>query len=98
MGVTGIKNYDIILNGLKDRIRLARQKAIVTINTGLLTAYWEIGNTILKQQKQEGWGTKVIAKLAADLRAEFPEMKGLSDRNFTYMRTFAEAYPQFGQQ
>lgn len=93
-----MENYHIILNGLKDKIRVSRQRAVLAVNTGLLMIYWEIGNTILQQQKQEGWGTKVIAKLAADLRSEFPEMKGLSDRNFRYMRTFAEAYPQFGQQ
>jgi predicted nuclease of restriction endonuclease-like (RecB) superfamily len=93
-----IENYDIILNSLKDKIRLSRQRAIVAVNTGLLIAYWEIGNTILQQQKLEGWGTKVIAKLATDLRAEFPEMKGFSERNFKYMRAFAEAYPSFVQQ
>lgn len=95
MGNTGTGNYDVILNGLKDKIRIARKRAIVTVNMGLLTAYWEIGNTILQQRKEEGWGTKVIAKLAADLRSEFPEMKGLSDRNFRYMRAFAEVYPHF---
>jgi predicted nuclease of restriction endonuclease-like (RecB) superfamily len=51
----------------------------------------------LQQQNVEGWGTKVIERLSADLRKEFPDMKGTSSRNLKYMRAFAEAYPEFGQ-
>lgn len=35
----------------------------------------------------------VIDRLAHDLRAAFPEMKGFSPRNLKYMRAFAEAWP-----
>lgn len=52
--------------------------------------------TILQQQKKEGWGAKVIDRLAADLKSEFPDLKGLSLRNLKYMRVFAEAWPFFG--
>jgi len=48
---------------------------------------------ILKRQKEEGWGSKVIDRLAKDLKQEFPDMKGFSSRNLKYMRAFAEAYP-----
>jgi hypothetical protein len=43
---------------------------------------------------------KVIDKLAADLRGEFPEMKGFSSRNLKYMKRFAQECPDFliGQQ
>jgi predicted nuclease of restriction endonuclease-like (RecB) superfamily len=91
-------NYHIILNSLKGKIMLARQRAAMAVNNELLTVYWEIGYIILQQQKEEGWGTKVINRLAADLKSEFPEMKGFSVRNLKYMRAFAEAYPQFVQQ
>jgi predicted nuclease of restriction endonuclease-like (RecB) superfamily len=45
-------------------------------------------------------GSRVIDRLAEDLRREFPNMKGLSRANFFYMRAFAEAYPnkEFVQQ
>jgi len=36
----------------------------------------------------------VIDRLARDLRAAFPEMKGFSPRNLKYMRAFAEAWPE----
>jgi predicted nuclease of restriction endonuclease-like (RecB) superfamily len=42
----------------------------------------------------------VIERLAHDLRATFPDMKGFSPRNLKYMRALAEAWPsgEFVQQ
>jgi predicted nuclease of restriction endonuclease-like (RecB) superfamily len=90
-----VKNYSKILDSLKSRIINARMRASISLNTELLAVYWEIGNTILQQQESEGWGAKVIDRLAIDLKSEFPDMKGLSLRNIKYMRAFAEAYPDF---
>ena len=90
--------YVEVLSGLKEKIRQARLRATLSVNKELLDVYWEIGNTILQQQTLEGWGAKIIDKLADDLKMEFPDMKGFSIRNIKYMRAFAEAYPQFVQQ
>jgi predicted nuclease of restriction endonuclease-like (RecB) superfamily len=89
------KDYQKILNDLKEKIRRSRLKAAMAVNHGLLKIYWEIGNTILTQQKIEGWGAKIIDRLAADLKGEFPDFRGFSLRNLKYMRAFAEAYPDF---
>lgn len=43
--------------------------------------------------KSEGWGAKVIERLAKDLGAEFPGVEGFSPRNLKYMRSLAEAWP-----
>jgi len=91
------KSYGQILQDLKEKIRQARLRASVVVNTQLLQVYWEIGQTILEQQKKLGWGAKIIDRLAADLKIEFEDMKGLSVRNLKYMRAFADAYTQFGQ-
>jgi predicted nuclease of restriction endonuclease-like (RecB) superfamily len=88
-------NYQQILKQLKEKIRLARTRAVYSVNTQLLEIYWEVGKTIIEQQATEGWGTKVIDRLSSDLRVEFSDMKGLSVRNLKYMRAFAEAYPNF---
>ncbi|WP_246510578.1 DUF1016 N-terminal domain-containing protein [Bradyrhizobium glycinis] len=58
------------------------------------------GRDILIRQEKEGWGAKVIDRLADDLGRAFPEMTGLSARNLKYMRAFAEAWPdsEFVQQ
>ena len=89
------KDYQTLLNGLKEKIRQARVKAILSVNFYLIQVYWEIGNTIAQQQQAEGWGAKTVDTLSGDLKAEFADMKGLSPRNLRYMRDFATAYPHF---
>ncbi|MFK4136097.1 YhcG family protein [Pseudomonas luteola] len=85
---------------LKTRIYHAQQKATQAVNRELVLLYWQIGCEILERQANEGWGAKVIDRLAHDLRNAFPEMKGFSPRNLKYMRAFAQAWPdiQFVQE
>lgn len=85
--------YATWLAELKDRIRAARQRAALAVNTELVLLYWHIGNEILSRQDTHGWGAKVIDQVAHDLRATFPDMRGLSPRNLKYMRAFAQAWP-----
>ncbi len=81
--------YEELLRGLKDRIRSAQVSAALAVNRELVLLYWQIGREILQRQGLEGWGTKVIDRLAKDLKHEFPEMKGFSRTNLLYMRAFA---------
>jgi len=87
------EGYDEFLRGLKERIRTAQVRAALAVNRELVLLYWRIGQDILERQRQSGWGSKVIDRLAADLRSAFPEMSGFSPRNLKYMRAFAEAWP-----
>lgn len=77
------------------KIKLAQTKTSFKVNSEMLTLYWEIGNSILEKQSQNGWGSKIIDLLASDLAKNFPNNSGFSVRNLKYMRAFAEAYPQF---
>ncbi|WP_306477942.1 YhcG family protein [Methyloversatilis sp.] len=88
------------LADLKGRIHTAQQRATLAVNRELVLLYWQIGRDILARQASQGWGAKVIERLALDLRAAFPDMKGFSPRNLKYMRAFAEAWPdcEFVQQ
>ncbi len=86
--------YTTWLADLKSRIQSAQQRAVLSVNRELVLLYWQIGRDILERQQAQGWGTKVIDKLARDLRAAFPAMKGFSPRNLKYMRAFAEAWPE----
>ncbi|MGV0959600.1 MAG: PDDEXK nuclease domain-containing protein [Limnohabitans sp.] len=78
---------------LKTRIHSAQQRATLAVNRELVLLYWQIGCDILARQAEQGWGAKVIDRLAHDLRTAFPTMKGFSPRNLKYMRAFAEAWP-----
>ena len=81
------------LDDLKTRIHSAQQRATLAVNRELVALYWQIGRDILARQAEQGWGAKVIERLAHDLRTAFPEMKGFSRANLMYMRAFAEAWP-----
>lgn len=86
-------DYSDWLAELKGRIHNVQQRAVLAVNRELVRLYWQIGQEILVRQANQGWGAKVIERLAYDLRAAFPEMKGFSPRNLKYMRAFAEAWP-----
>lgn len=86
-------SYAATLVEIKQQVHTARFTAQRRANTELVELYWRIGHTIAARQASEGWGTKVISRLADDLRASFPEMKGFSSRNLSYMRAFAVAWP-----
>ena len=87
-------DYAPLLADIKARVQTARIKAGLAANRELLALYWDIGRLILDRQKREGWGAKVIDRLAADLQREFPGQQGFSPRNLKYMRAFAEAWPE----
>lgn len=85
-------SYAATLVEIKQQVHAARFKAQRRANTELVELYWRIGRTIAARQATEGWGARVISRLADDLRASFPEMKGFSSRNLSYMRAFAVAW------
>lgn len=85
--------YGPFLEGLKERIRNARVKAALAVNRELVLLYWDIGRRIMQRQESEGWGARVVDRLAQDLRRAFPDMRGFSRANLLYMRAFAAAYP-----
>jgi len=91
--IPNAKGYQDLLSILKSQIRTAQVRAALAVNRELVLLYWGIGKQILVRQREDGWGTKVIERLAQDLHVEFPEMRGLSPRNLKYMRAFAEAWP-----
>ena len=93
-------DYGRWIQSIKDRVRNAQFRAMVAVNVEQLLLYWDIGRAILDRQKREGWGAKVVQRIATDLVAEFPGAKGFSLRNLKYMRAFAEAWPnrEFVQQ
>jgi predicted nuclease of restriction endonuclease-like (RecB) superfamily len=87
-------DYRSVLDELKSQVRSARMQAQRRVNTELVQLYWSIGRTIDSRQVDGSWGTGVLQRIADDLRAEFPEMKGFSRSNLQYMRTLAQDWPE----
>lgn len=88
------EGYPELLAQLQERIRSARFQAALAVNRELVLLYWRLGADILARQKAAGWGAGVIDRLSRDLRRAFPDRQGFSRRNLTYMRDFAEAWPE----
>ncbi len=82
-------NYIQTFSGLKKQINQARQRSLQAVNREMILAYLEIGKTVSERVKT-GWGSSVIDRLSADLRAEFPGMKGFSARNLHRMKLVYE--------
>lgn len=78
---------------IKRRIQSERLRLLLASNSVMVMLYWDIGHRILQKQAEQGYGARVIDRLAADLRKAFPDMKGFSPRNLKYMRAFAAAWP-----
>jgi predicted nuclease of restriction endonuclease-like (RecB) superfamily len=90
------KAYKDWLIELKKKVRTAQLKAAVAVNTELIMLYWELGKMIT--EKQTAWGSKFLEQLSQDLRTEFPDMQGFSERNLKYCRQFYQFYfPSIGQ-
>lgn len=82
------------LKEIKQRVRQTQVKAAVQVNTALLTFYWDLGADIVKRQKTAKWGSGFLKQLSADLMAEFPDMKGFSQRNLESVRQWHLFYSQ----
>lgn len=95
-----LAGYAEWIGAIKLQIQQAKTRAALVINHELISLYHRIGREIVAQQRHAAWGSKVLARISADLRETFPEMRGLSEANLKYMRRFAELCPdgRFGQQ
>ncbi|MEX3756880.1 PDDEXK nuclease domain-containing protein [Mycobacteroides abscessus] len=85
--------YPELLDAVADHVQTGRQRAVAAANQELVVTYWRVGKEILARQHAKGWGARVIDRLSADLREQFPDAKGFSPRNLKYMRAFAAAWP-----
>jgi predicted nuclease of restriction endonuclease-like (RecB) superfamily len=88
----GMVLYSSLLNDIKKRVRQAQVRATFAANSEMIAMYWDIGRMINCRQREEGWGARVIPRLAKDIRNELPELKGFSERNIKFMVQFYKEY------
>lgn len=79
--------YFTVLENIKQQIKSAQHRAVLSVNQEQILLYWNIGKIIIENTK---YGAKFIENLAQDIKSEFPNAKGYSVRNLKYMRKFAE--------
>jgi len=90
------REYNLWVQGLKQKIRSAQIKAALSVNTEMLNFYWELGTDIVEKQKTAKWGDGLVDQLSKDLTTEFPGMKGFSRRNIMYIQQWYLFYSQSG--
>ena len=86
-------DLNAFIHAVGSEIEQAQVRLIVAANAQMLFHYWKMGNYILYHQQLHGWGSKIIKQLAKAIRFNYPEKKGYSERNLTYMCQFARTYP-----
>ena len=68
------RSFEAFVNAIGSEIEQAQVRLISAANAQMLFHYWKMGNYILYHQNLQGWGGKVIKKLAQakrkDIRSE----------------------------
>ena len=83
-----MESYSIWIKQLKDKIQRAQLRASFSVNTQLILLYWEIGESIVQKQIENQWGSKIVEKMAKDLKMGMSETNGFSRSNLFAMRKF----------
>ena len=86
-------NFAAFVHAVGSEIEQAQVRLITAANAQMLFHYCKKKNKILYHQNLQGWGSKIIKQLAKAIRLNYPEKKGYSERNLTYMCQFARSYP-----
>lgn len=86
------QSYTKFIYELKLKIKEAQNKTLKSINRNLIKLYWEIGQIIVRKQKENNWGKSIVKNISTDLQKEFPGIKGFSSQNLWYMRQFFIVY------
>ncbi len=79
------KDFKNIIASIKNEIRNTQYEIFRTANKKLLELYFNIGKFISENSE---WGNKFIDDLAAELKIEFPNIKGFSIRNLKNMKKY----------
>jgi len=94
--ITHHTDYRAALDTIKQRIQAAQTRAVLAVNAELLGLYWDIGRQLDAWQRERAWGSAVVERMALDLQASYPGMKGFSRTSLFAMRQFYAFFsPQF---
>lgn len=85
-------NYADAVKAIKEAILISQYEAIKSVNEKQLMLYYAIGKYISLKSRKGFWGTDAIGYISERLQKELPGLKGFSDRNLRFMRTFYEEW------
>jgi predicted nuclease of restriction endonuclease-like (RecB) superfamily len=79
--------YQTFIETLKKQIKSTSQRVVRSLNSELINLYLQIGQQIVEKQATAKWGDSLLKQVEQDLKTEFPNLKGFSQRNLIYMRS-----------
>lgn len=90
-------NENILIESIKAIIIESRKNLVRTVNTEMLSAYWNVGRLIIESEQNNsvraGYGEETLKKVSKRLRSELGN--GFSMTNLSFMRRFYLAYQKF---
>ncbi len=87
-----VSKYEPLVQDIKELIHKKQYHVLQIMNAETINLYWEIGEEIYRQQKENGWGKSIVQVLSKELQKEFPGAKGYSASNLWRMRNFYLMY------
>lgn len=87
-------NLQINFNEIVNMIQVAREKAFLEINKGIINIYWSVGEYISEKIKNEQWGKSTVKNLSEFIIKFHPDLKGFSAQNIWRMKQFYEVYKE----
>jgi len=83
-----------LVGDIRSLIETARHNVAVTVNAGLTTLYWQIGNRIrqdILKEKRAEYGKEIVATLSRQLTGDYGN--NFNEKNLRRMIQFAEVFP-----
>ncbi|MCF0057811.1 YhcG family protein [Dyadobacter sp. CY356] len=77
---------------LSSLIKETKVKIARSVNAELVNLYWQIGEYLSKQIRDQGWGKSVVVQFANYLQMTEFSGPGFSDKNLWRMKQFYETY------
>jgi len=84
-----VKIFLNILYNIKNEIKVCQTRTMLEVNKNLIMLYFKLGEIILENCK---YGKGFIKNISMELKLEFSDMKGFSERNLRAMKNFYEEY------
>lgn len=89
-----IMGYREAVKTIKTAILQAQYAAAKSANAQQLQLYFAVGGYVSANTRNGTWGTGALKAISEQLQKELPGLRGFSERNLKYMRTFFEEWKQ----
>ena len=85
-------NYNEMLRGIIAEVKMTRIVIANRLSASVTQLYWNIGKRLSIEKLEKGYGGRVVERLSADLKSEFPDTDGFSPRSLLDMKRLYEFY------